>query len=210
MVKYVYKKTAFFAIVCLSLLTWACGGENQAAAEAPTAEATPSSINTSPPAIDSTVSLALDSSKLEVSDPPQVESDPEGVAVKVVDAKEEKAKKKKRSSSKKRRSRKKARVQFEEMVHQYETIKQGETVKHQFRFKNTGKTPLIIKNVRASCGCTQPSYPFIPIEAGEEGYIGVVFDTKGKLGKQKPVITVETNADPSTYKLYLEGYVDAE
>ncbi|MEO1628783.1 MAG: DUF1573 domain-containing protein [Bacteroidota bacterium] len=210
MVKYVCKKTAFFAILYLSLLVWACGGENQAAVEAPTAEATPSSINTSPPAIDSTASLALDSSKLEVVDPPQAKSESEGVAVKVVDAKEEKAKKKKRSSSKKRRSRKKARVQFEEMVHRYETIKQGETVKHQFRFKNTGKTPLVIKNVKASCGCTQPSYPFIPIEAGEEGYIGVVFDTKGKLGKQKPVITVETNADPSTYKLYLEGYVDAK
>ncbi|NNE30228.1 MAG: DUF1573 domain-containing protein, partial [Saprospiraceae bacterium] len=66
-----------------------------------------------------------------------------------------------------------------------------------------------IKEVRASCGCTQPSYPFLPILPGEEGAIGVRFDSKGKLGKQKPVITVVTNADPKIYKLFLDGFVDA-
>ena len=44
---------------------------------------------------------------------------------------------------------------------------------------------------------------------GEEGYIGVVFDSHGRLGHQKPTVTVVTNAKPSTYELHLEGIVDA-
>ena len=87
---------------------------------------------------------------------------------------------------------------------------QGDKIEHKFSFKNTGKADLVIKNVTASCGCTQPSYPFVPIAPGEEGFIGVVFDSKGKLGKQKPTITVVTNARPHTYKLYLDGFVDAQ
>ena len=47
----------------------------------------------------------------------------------------------------------------------------------------------------------------IPVDPGETGYIGVTFDSKGKVGKQKPMITVVTNARPRTYKLYLEGMV---
>ncbi len=102
-----------------------------------------------------------------------------------------------------------ARIRFSEMSHDYGIIQQGEEVKHKFKFRNTGTTELVISNVTVSCGCTHPSYPFIPLAPGEEGYIGVHFDSKGRLGKQKPTITVYTNAQPQSYDLHLEGYVDA-
>ncbi|MEL6863853.1 MAG: DUF1573 domain-containing protein [Bacteroidota bacterium] len=117
----------------------------------------------------------------------------------------EKKKVKKKKSQKKR-----PKLSFKQETYNYGQIMQGDKVEYQFRFKNTGNADLVIKDATASCGCTKPSYPFIPIAPGEEGYIGVIFDSKGKLGMQKPSITVVTNASPKTYKLYLEGVVDTK
>jgi len=108
----------------------------------------------------------------------------------------------------KKKKRKRAKIEFNELVHQFGTIKTGDKVKHQFKFKNTGNAPLVIKSVDVSCGCTFPSYPFLPIESGEEGVIDVTFDSEHKVGRQKPTITVVTNARPRTIKLNLEGFVE--
>jgi len=100
-------------------------------------------------------------------------------------------------------------ISFYNTVHNYGTIEQGDKVEYKFKFKNVGKSELVVVDASASCGCTKPSYPFIPIEPGGEGYIGVTFDSKGKLGRQKPSVVITTNADPATYTIYLEGYVDS-
>lgn len=103
-----------------------------------------------------------------------------------------------------------AKINFANKTHKYGMIMQGDEVNHKFEFTNTGKEDLVITNVEASCGCTQPSYPFIPIPPGEKGYIGVVFSSKGKMGPQKPTVTVMSNASNPKVKLYLDGFVDAE
>jgi Protein of unknown function (DUF1573) len=100
-------------------------------------------------------------------------------------------------------------ITFKKTVHDYGRIVQGDKVKHNFVFTNTGDKELVISNATASCGCTQPSFPFNPIAPGEESYIGVVFDSKGKLGRQKPVITITTNSKPAVYEIFLEGFVDS-
>jgi hypothetical protein len=101
----------------------------------------------------------------------------------------------------------KPKIAFEKTNHNFGTIKQGDVIEYNFRFINTGSAPLIIKNATATCGCTQPSYPFLPIEPNEKGAIGVRYNSKGKLGSQKPIITVTTNSKPSIIKLHLEGVV---
>ena len=103
---------------------------------------------------------------------------------------------------------KRAKMKFSQTTHKFGTIKTGDKVKHQFKFKNLGDAPLVIKNVDVSCGCTFPSYPFLPIKPGESGEIEVTFDSKNKVGRQKPTITVVTNGRPRTTKLYLEGFVE--
>ena len=105
---------------------------------------------------------------------------------------------------------KRPRITFLKDTYNFGTIMQGDKVEHKFKFVNEGEADLLITNVSVSCGCTHPSYPFIPIEPGAEGTIGVVFDSKGKLGRQIPTITVVTNARTTTYQLKLEGFVDAE
>lgn len=107
-----------------------------------------------------------------------------------------------------KKKKKRAKMQFGKTTFQFGKIKEGDKIEHNFKFKNTGNAPLVIKNVEVSCGCTFPSYPFIPIKPGEEGVIGVTFNSEHKIGRQKPIITVITNARPRTHKLYLEGFVE--
>lgn len=100
---------------------------------------------------------------------------------------------------------KRARIAFSNKTYQFGTISQGDKVSHDFTFRNTGDAPLLINNATASCGCTRPEYPFIPIEPGKSGTISVTFNSTGKIGNQRPTVTVSSNA--GTHKLYLEGFV---
>ncbi|MNJ92980.1 hypothetical protein D3C87_106570 [compost metagenome] len=99
------------------------------------------------------------------------------------------------------------KVQVEKAIYEFGEIKQGEKVSYEFKFKNVGKTPLIITNASATCGCTVPEYPSAPVKPGEEGVIKVVFDSAGKLGLQDKVVTVTSNANPAFEQLHLVGDV---
>lgn len=78
------------------------------------------------------------------------------------------------------------------------TIDYGTVVKGQdsglrtFEFTNTGDAPLVVTNVRSTCGCTVPSKPEAPIMPGKTGNIEVKYNMS--LGRISRTITVETNA----------------
>lgn len=61
-----------------------------------------------------------------------------------------------------------------------------------FEFTNTGDAPLIINNVRSSCGCTVASKPTDPIAPGKTGKIDVKYNMNP--GPIRKTITVESNA----------------
>ena len=107
----------------------------------------------------------------------------------------------------KSKSRAKPDIKFEKIRLEFDTIEQGAVKDFKFNFKNEGKAPLVIENAKATCGCTQPSYPFIPIEPGESGFIGVRYNSVGKEGSQKPLITITTNASQEPITLMLSGFV---
>lgn len=100
-----------------------------------------------------------------------------------------------------------AKIVFDEYMFEFEDIAEGDVVEHKFYFTNTGVRELSIKSTKATCGCTIPSYPFIPIEPGGRGFIGVTFNSIGKSGKQTPSITVVSNAEEPIVKLRLKGNV---
>lgn len=87
--------------------------------------------------------------------------------------------------------------EFDNMTHEFGTIDEGESVKHSFKFKNTGKAPLVITDARGSCGCTVPQWPKEPIPAGGEGSIDIVFNSKGKKGAQNKTVTITANTWPN-------------
>ena len=100
-------------------------------------------------------------------------------------------------------------VQLIDSVFNFGKITEGEKVTFNFRFRNSGKKPLVITNTTASCGCTVPEKPEKPIMPGEEGFIKVVFNSKGKSGHQEKNITVMSNTNPEFPKLQLTGEIAA-
>jgi len=96
---------------------------------------------------------------------------------------------------------------FETINYDFGKIKEGEKVVYEFKFKNTGKTPLIISNATATCGCTVPETPKDPIKPGAEGVIKVVFDSTGKSGLQDKVVSITSNGNPTINEVHLTGEV---
>ncbi len=76
-----------------------------------------------------------------------------------------------------------------------------------FTFKNDGNEPLVLTNVRASCGCTTPTYTRTPIEPGDTGEIKVTYNPNGRPGRFQKSITITSNATVPTVKLYIKGEV---
>lgn len=102
----------------------------------------------------------------------------------------------------------KTTVEFDNQEFNYGSVTAGEVVSHKFTFKNTGDQPLTLTRVKASCGCTTPSYSQEPIAPGENGYIDVKFDSSGKSGRQNKSVTVTGNfADNITQVLRISGEV---
>jgi hypothetical protein len=98
----------------------------------------------------------------------------------------------------------KAVIEFEESTIDYGTIDKGANGVRVFKFINSGNTPLVISNVKASCGCTIPKKPSKPILPGSSGEIEVKYDTR-RVMPFKKTITVSSNAVNSTVLLTIKG-----
>ena len=94
--------------------------------------------------------------------------------------------------------------------HNFGKIKAGAKARHVFKFKNTGKEPLIIADAKASCGCTTPSWPKEPIAPGKIGELVVEFDSSGKFGGQSKRVTIIANTNPPETYCYMEGEVEED
>jgi hypothetical protein len=96
---------------------------------------------------------------------------------------------------------------FQEEVHDFGKIIEGESVSFDFKFKNTGKSDLLISDVSTSCGCTVPIFTKEPIRAGQTGVIKVTFSSAGKRGFQSKNIVVVANTQPNTTTLRIKAQV---
>lgn len=99
-------------------------------------------------------------------------------------------------------------MEFEETEFDFGTVQEGEKVKHTYKFKNTGKEPLIISDAKGSCGCTVPSKPTEPIAPGKTGEIVVEFNSQGKAGNRNQKVTLTANTNPPQTFLSLKGVVN--
>ncbi|MFN8711721.1 MAG: DUF1573 domain-containing protein [Bacteroidota bacterium] len=99
-------------------------------------------------------------------------------------------------------------MSFDQTEFNFGTIKQGEVVTHEFRFRNTGKEPLIITNAQGSCGCTVPEYSKEPIKPGGTGTVKVTFNSAGKLNVQDKTVTITYDTD-KIIVLHMKGTVES-
>ncbi|WP_075601741.1 DUF1573 domain-containing protein [Saccharicrinis aurantiacus] len=97
---------------------------------------------------------------------------------------------------------------FNKTLHDFGAIKEADgKVSYKFTFKNTGAQPLVVHNVRASCGCTTPDWSKQPIAPGASGYVKATFDPKNRPGNFNKTITVTANTDPGNTVLRITGNV---
>ncbi|MBW6535068.1 MAG: DUF1573 domain-containing protein [Mariniphaga sp.] len=97
-------------------------------------------------------------------------------------------------------------IVFDKLEHDYGTIEKGGDGNCVFTFTNQGQKPLVLSNVRASCGCTVPQWPREPIAPGEKGEIKVKYNTN-IAGNFNKTITVNSNAANSMVRLRVKGQV---
>lgn len=101
-------------------------------------------------------------------------------------------------------------IQWLDSIVGFGTIQQGEQISLKFRFRNTGKKPLFVVHVRASCGCTVPEYTKEAVPPGGEGAITAAFDTnRSAAGNIRKTVTVYTNtSNGSEHTLIFTGDVN--
>ena len=97
-------------------------------------------------------------------------------------------------------------ITFDKTVHDYGSIPYKGDGKCEFKFTNTGKEPLILTNVRSSCGCTVPKWPREPILPGHSSVINVEYKTN-RVGKINKTVTVQSNGSTGTVVLRIKGQV---
>lgn len=100
-------------------------------------------------------------------------------------------------------------LEFEQNVIDYGTIERNSNGTRVFKFTNTGQEPLIITNVKGSCGCTVPDRAILnkPFAPGESGELKVRYDTN-RLGRFQKNVTVNSNATQGTIRLTIKGVVN--
>jgi len=97
-------------------------------------------------------------------------------------------------------------IEFETEIIDYGKIAQNADGLRVFKFKNVGKSPLIISNIKSSCGCTVPKKPTAPIMPGATGEIEVKYATN-RIGGFNKTLTIYSNASEPLKKVRIKGIV---
>ena len=96
---------------------------------------------------------------------------------------------------------------FAEQSFDFKDIAADAKVRHTFMFTNTGKSPLLIEDATASCGCTTPNWTKEPVAPGATGKMEVQFDSRGKHGLISKTVSVRANTQPSITTITIKGNV---
>lgn len=101
-----------------------------------------------------------------------------------------------------------AEIQFEKLDHSFGKIKEeAGPANYNFNFVNTGKVPMVIQGVEASCGCTTPEWSREPILPGKKGFIKVSYNPDQRPGVFTKSITVNANVPKNFRVLTISGDV---
>lgn len=102
-----------------------------------------------------------------------------------------------------------AKIFLQETQHDFGKVKEGQKVEYTFKVENQGTEPLVIKDVKTSCGCTAAVVSNSTIKPGQMGSIKVDFDTKNRFGRNSKSITIVTNDSKEPNKV-ITIYADVQ
>ena len=97
-------------------------------------------------------------------------------------------------------------IRIEQDTIDLDTVRYGEKKQIAFRIRNTGEVPLLIRDVRPSCGCTEAQWEKRPVQPGEETVVSVTFEPNS-LGRFMKSIDVLCNTSSQLLRLNLKGIV---
>jgi len=100
-------------------------------------------------------------------------------------------------------------LHFAETQYDFGNVKEGKVVDHTFKFENSGKSPLKIKDIKTSCGCTVALISSELLKPGEQGTLKVELDTSNRGGKMSRTITIKSN-DPKNASIILTVYANVQ
>lgn len=101
-------------------------------------------------------------------------------------------------------------ITFDEKEHDFGTIVNGTSVETTFKYTNTGNAPLVVSNIKSTCGCTIPSdWSREPLAPGESSEFTVKFNGKGSNQVQKTV-TMTTNTEKGSETVKIKAFVEPD
>jgi len=102
------------------------------------------------------------------------------------------------------------RIEFAKISYDFGTVDEGQIVDYDFAFTNSGKTDLVIRKIKPSCGCTTVEPADKIIKPGKSSAFKASFNSKGFSGRNTKSITVISN-DPTspTIVLRMSGIVNS-
>lgn len=98
-------------------------------------------------------------------------------------------------------------MKLAEVSHDFGDVKANEKVQAYIKFTNEGKSPLIIQDASATCGCTVPEFPKTPIAVGATDSIKVEYTAGNINGKQMKTVTLVTNTVNGTEQFNITANV---
>lgn len=98
-------------------------------------------------------------------------------------------------------------MEFDKTEHDFGEIEAKTPVETVFHYKNTGDAPLVITDIKSSCGCTVPQdWSREPLAPGDSGKFTVKFNGSGA-NKVTKTITVTANTEKGSEVVKITAFV---
>ncbi len=98
-------------------------------------------------------------------------------------------------------------IEFDKKEHDFGEIEAKTPVETVFSYKNTGDAPLVITDIKSTCGCTVPeNWSREPLAPGDTGKFTVKFNGSGS-NKITKTITVTANTEKGSETVKITAFV---
>jgi hypothetical protein len=98
-------------------------------------------------------------------------------------------------------------INFDKTLHDFGEIQNGTAVETVFSYTNSGRSPLVVTDIKSTCGCTVPQgWSKEPLMPGESSQFSVKFNGKGA-NKVSKTITLTTNTEKGKEQVRISAFV---
>jgi len=98
-------------------------------------------------------------------------------------------------------------LSFDKTEHDFGQIMNGTAVETVFAYTNTGNSPLVVTNIKSTCGCTVPqNWSKEPLMPGASSQFTVKFNGKGA-NKVSKTITLTTNTEKGNEQVRISAFI---